>query len=159
MAIKQVLQQQDSGTIKLGNRDWEVDKLKGDYDIEFKYYFKDPKMDAARSSIAIGQRGMLPDKAIRRDTLQREDPEGDERELNWEEAGRLFPLVKMNRLRRSIGEEADRGEPGAEEELKLITLEMIPAIKKAIAGQEEQPEQPEVEPAQPVVPALGGQNA
>ncbi len=157
MAIKQTIEAaKKMEMVKLGNRDWDVSKLKGDYEIEFKYYFKDPKMDAARSSIAISQRGMLPDKAIRRDTLQREDPEGDERELDYEEAGRLFPLVKMNRLRRSVGEEADRGEPGAEEELKLITLEMIPAIKKAIIGQEETPEQPEVKPTQPAIPALGG---
>ncbi len=61
----------------------------------------------------------------------------------------------MNRLRRSTGEEADKGEPGAEDELKLITLQMIPALKQAIAGQMT-PEQPEeVKPEQPVVPALG----
>ena len=161
MAIKQTIQAAKNAkvsTVKLGNREFEISKLtqpSDGYEIEFKYYFKDPKMDAARASIGASLRGVIPDKSIRRDTLQREDPEKDERELNWEESARLFPLVKMNRLRRSTGEEADKGEPGAEEELKLITLEMIPAIKQAIAGQMT-PEQPEeVEPGQPVMPALG----
>ena len=161
MAIKQTIQaakEAKVSTVKLGNREFEISKLtqpSDGYEIEFKYYFKDPKMDAARASIGASLRGVIPDKSIRRDTLQREDPEKDERELNWEESARLFPLVKMNRLRRSTGEEADKGEPGAEEELKLITLEMIPAIKQAIAGQMT-PEQPEeVKPEQPVVPALG----
>jgi len=162
MAIKQTIQAAKNAkvsTVKLGNREFEISKLTqppDGYEIEFKYYFKDPKMDAARASIGASLRGVIPDKSIRRDTLQREDPEKDERELNWEESARLFPLVKMNRLRRSTGEEADKGEPGAEEELKLITLEMIPAIKQAIAG-EMTPEQPEeIKPEQPVVPALGG---
>ncbi len=161
MAIKQTIQaakEAKVSSVKLGNREFEISKLTqppDGYEIEFKYYFKDPKMDAARASIGASLRGVIPDKSIRRDTLQREDPEKDERELNWEESARLFPLVKMNRLRRSTGEEADKGEPGAEEELKLITLEMIPAIKQAIAGQMT-PEQPEeVKPEQPVVPALG----
>jgi len=158
MAIKQTIQiakNEKIDTVKLEGRDWEVSKLKGWNEIEFNYFFKDPKMDAARASIGATQRGILPDKSIRRDTLMREDPERDERELNWEESARLFPLVKMNRLRRSTGEEADRGEPGAEEELKLITLEMIPAIKQAIAGEMTPKQAEEVKPTQPVVPALG----
>lgn len=160
MAIKQTIQvakNEKTDTIKLGNRDWDIAKLtqpSEGYEIEFKYYFRDPRMDAARASIGASLRGMIPDKAIRRDTLQREDPDRDERELDWEESARLFPLVKMNRLRRSTGEEADRGEPGAEEELKIITLQMIPALKQAIAGQMT-PEQPEeVKPTQPLVPAV-----
>lgn len=158
MAIKQTIQIAKNGkmdTVKLGNREWEISKLiqpSNGYEIEFNYFFKDPKMDAARASIGATQRGIIPDKSIRRDTYQREDPERDERELNWEESARLFPLVKMNRLRRSTGEEADRGEPGAEEELKIITIQEIAALKQAIAGEMTPEQAEEVKPEQPVVP-------
>ena len=44
-------------TVKVDNQDWEVSKLKGDYTIEFKYHFNDPRMDAARQSMATAQQG------------------------------------------------------------------------------------------------------
>ena len=165
MAIKQTIESAKKNhktTFKMGNRDdWEVSKLEGEYDIEFTYSSKDSRMDIARGSIAASQRGVIPDKAIRRDTLQREDPEKDERELRWEEAERLSPLVKMDRTIRSLLEEAKRDEPGAEREAMMLTAQMIPALKQAMAGQMTPQAEGQVKPSQPMIPltSQGGASA
>ena len=153
MIIKQVI---DSGetSVKLGNETWEISKLNGDYQIEFKYSFKDPRLDAARQSLATAQRGMIPDRAIRIETLMRDDWEKDEQELRWEEAERLSPLIKMNRTRRALGKAADGNEPGAEEELMMITLQMIPLLKQAMQGLVAIAETAPVEPGQPMLPLM-----
>ena len=159
MAIKQTIQAAENekvDTVKMGSREWDIGKLKGEYEVEFEYSFRDQKLDIARASMAATQRGMIPDKAIRRDTLQREDPDRDERELRWEEAERISPLVKMDRTIRSLLEEADRGQEGAEEEAMMLTAQMLPALKQAMAGQMTPGQGEEIKPAQPLLPALQG---
>ena len=157
MAIKQTIQVTENekvNTVKMGGREWDIGKLKGEYGVEFTYWFKDQKVDIARASMAAAQRGVIPDKAIRRDTLQREDPDRDERELRWEEAERISPLVKMDRTIRSLLEEADRGQEGAEEEAMMLTAQMIPALKQAMAGQMTPGQSEGIKPAEPLLPAL-----
>lgn len=149
-------------SVTLNGQDFEISKLTGIYKIDYKYSFRNPRMDAARQSLATAQRGLIPDRDIRINTLQREDPEGDERQLRWEEAERLFPIIKMNRTRRAVGKQADDGEPGAEEELKMITIQMIPALKQTMEGLMTPNRPEEVKPAEPMVPlmnerAQGGQ--
>jgi hypothetical protein len=157
MIIKQVLAECDKygvREIELDGQNWDVSKLKGIYKIEFKYSFKDPRMDAARQSLATAQRGLIPDRDIRVSTLLREDWEEDENQLRWEEAERLSPLIKMNRTRRAVGKAADEGEPGAEEELMMLTLQMIPALRQAVEGLMVPGQAEEVKPGQPMVPLL-----
>ncbi len=139
---------------KLGNQVFDVTKLKGEYEIEFKYHFNDPRMDAARQSLAAAQRGLVPDRDIRINTLRREDWQGDERQLRWEEAERLSPIIKLNRARRAVGYLADEGEPGAEEDLKFLTIQMIPALKQLMQGLLTPNMPEELKPSQPIVPLL-----
>ena len=146
-------------TVKLGEQDFEISKLTGDYEIKFKYHFRDPRMDAARQSLAATQRGLIPDKDIRISTLQREDPEGDERQLRWEEDERISPLVKLDRNIRALLEDAKRGEPGAGRQAKMLIIQMIPALKQAMEGLLTPNRPEELKPAQPIVPLTnqGGQ--
>jgi len=155
MLIKQVIASGES-TVKLNNQEFEVAKLKGEYEIEFKYSFNDPKLDAARSSLAAAQRGLIPDRAIRRDTLQREDPEEDERWLAWEKAARVSPLVDLRRTILHLIEEADRGDEDARGEAEIMCdSQYLPMLEQAILGKELQGAG-ELKPAQPVVPLMGG---
>ena len=157
MIIKQTIAECENfgiREVKLGGQSWEISKLKGEYDIEFKYSFKDPRMDAARQALATSQRGLIPDRDIRINTLMREDWQKDEDQLRWEEAERLSPLIKMNRTRRAVGKMADEGEPGAEEELMMLTLQMIPALKQAMEGLMTPGQSEEVKPGQPFIPLL-----
>ena len=157
MVIKQTIAECEKfgmREVKIGGQAFEVGKLKGEYSIEFKYSFKDPRMDAARQALGTSQRGLIPDRDIRINTLQREDWQADEDQLRWEEAERLSPLIKLNRTRRAVGKAADDGEPGAEEELMMLTIQMIPALKQAMQGLMTPGQAPELEPEQPMMPVL-----
>lgn len=145
-------------TVTLSGQDFEISKLTGDYDVEFKYHFKDPRMDAARQSLAATQRGLIPDKDIRINTLQREDPEGDERQLRWEEDERISPLVKLDRNIRALLEDAKRGEPGAGRQAKMLIIQMIPALRQAMGGLMTPNRPEELKPAQPIVPLMNQGN-
>jgi len=115
-------------------RTFDVRKLKGEYEIAFKYFIKSPKIDVARFSMAGAAGHLIPDKAKRRDILQREDPEEDERQLRWEEAERISPAIKMNRTILSLLEMAKRGDKHAEFEAELLSAEMGVNIKQMLAG-------------------------
>ena len=82
------------------------------------------------------------------------DPDGEERQLRWEEAERLNPLVKINRTRRAVGKLADDGEPGAEEDLMMLTLQMIPALRQAMQGLMTPNMPEELKPSKPMIPLL-----
>ncbi|KKN65893.1 hypothetical protein LCGC14_0477100 [marine sediment metagenome] len=157
MFIKQTIDACEKAKItefKLGNQVFDVSKLKGEYEIEFKYHFNDPRMDAARQSLATAQRGLVPDRDIRINTLRREDWQGDERQLRWEEDERISPLVKLDRNIRALLEDAKRGEPGAESQAKMLIIQMIPALKQAMEGLLTPNRPEELKPAQPIIPLL-----
>ena len=157
MFIKQTIEVAEKAklqTVKLDGAEWEVSKLKGDYAIEFKYHFQDPRVDAARQSMATSQRGLIPDRDIRINTLQREDWEADERQLRWEEDERISPLVKLDRNIRALLEDAKRGEPGAGRQAKMLIIQMIPALRQAMEGLLTPNRPEELKPGQPIVPLL-----
>ena len=60
----------------------------------------------------------------------------------------------MDRTIRSLLEEADRGVEGAEEEAMMLTVQILPALDQAIAGQMTPQPAGEVKPAEPLLPAL-----
>ena len=155
MFIKQVIES-GASTIKVGNNTFDVPKLKGEYEIEFSYYFKDPKRDIARASMAASMRGLLSDTQLRRDVLQVEDPEETERLLRWEEAERISPLVKIDRTIRALLEEADRGNEAARIESEILCdSQMCPMLEQAIMGAQLKSSE-EVKPSQPLVPITSG---
>ena len=157
MLVKQTIEACEKAklqTVRIGNQDFEVSKLKGDYEIEFKYHFQDPRMEAARQSLATAQRGIIPDRDIRINTPQREDWQGDERQLRWEEDERISPLVKLDRNIRALLEDAKRGELGAGRQAKMLIIQMIPALRQAMEGLMTPNRPDEIKPAQPLVPLL-----
>lgn len=160
MIIDQI-QKTDATSVEIGSRGhkrlFDVRKLQGEYDIAFKYFIKSPKVDVARFSMATAAGHLIPDKAKRRDILQREDPEEDERQLRWEEAERLSPAIKMNRTIMSLLEMAKRGDKHAEFEAELMSAEMGMSVKQMLAGDVSQiPKPEEEEKPQPLVPMFGG---
>ena len=141
-------------TVKLDGEDWEVSKLEGDYSIEFKYHFHDPRMDAARQSLATAQRGQRPDGWILRNTLMSEDPEGEERLLAMEKARAENPLAALDWEITKLLEAADEGDTQAEYTAMELAMIWIPAAKQAMQGLMT-PNMPEpLKPSQPLVPLL-----
>jgi len=143
------------GSVELGTpghkRAFQVSKLGGEYETTYRYYVKSPKIDAGRYTLAAAAGHLIPDKAKRREILQREAPDEDEQQLRWEEAERLSPAIK---IRRTI---KDLIEMDEDAEAKLLLSELGVSLKQMLAGDISQMPQPEPEekPKQ-VVPLLGG---
>ena len=127
MLIDQIIKTGER-SVKIGTRghkrSFDVAKLQGEYEITFNYFIKSPKIDMARYSMAASIGNLIPDKAKRREILQREDPEEDERQLRWEEAEMISPAIKLNRIYNSLLEMADKGDEDAEFEAELVSKEM-----------------------------------
>ena len=152
MFTRQVIQ--IGGSVELGThghkRSFQVSKLEGEYETTFEYFVKSPKVDAGLYTLAAAAGNLIPDKAKRRDILQREDPDGDEKQLRWEEAERLSPAIKINRTIRTLVEMEE------DFEAELLSAEMGVNLKRMLAGDVTQIPRPEPEeqPKQ-VVPLLG----
>lgn len=153
MFTEQVIQM--GGNVELGTkghkRSFSTSKLKGEYEVVFQYFIKSPRIDAGLYSLAAAAGNLIPDKAKREEILQREDPDGDVAQLRWEEAERLSPAIKMNRIVKSLVEQ------GEDLEAELLSAEMGMTLKQMLAGEVAQMPKPEEEdlPTQ-VVPMLGG---
>lgn len=156
MFTEQVIQM--GGNIELGTkghkRSFSTSKLKGEYEVTFQYFVKSPRIDAGLYSLAAAAGNLIPDKAKREEILQREDPDGDVAQLRWEEAERLSPGIKMNRIVKSL---AGQGE---DLEAEILSAEMGMTLKQMLAGEVAQMPKPEEEdlPTQ-VVPMFGGGGA
>ena len=135
-------------------RKFETSKLKGEYVTTYKYTFKSPSVDAGLYSLAAAAGHLIPDggpHGKRSDILQRADPDGDERQLRWEEAERLSPAIKMRRTAKALIEMDE------DEEAKLLADEAQVNLDMLLAGdisQQPKPEKKE-EPKQ-VLSLFGG---
>ena len=153
MFTKQVIQ--IGGSVELGaeghKRTFETSKLKGEYVTTYKYTFKSPSVDAGLVSLSAAYGHLIPDRAKRAEILQREDPDGDEKQLRWEEAERLSPAIKMRRTAKALIEMEE------DEEAKLLADEAQVNLEMLLAGdisQQPKPEKKE-EPKQ-VLSLFGG---
>jgi len=153
MFTEQVIQ--IGGRVEIGTRGhkrtFETSKLKGEYDITYKYTFKSPSVDAGLVSLSAAYGHLIPDRAKREEILQREDPDEDERQLDWEDAARLSPAIKMRRIAKSLIE------MGEDEEAKLLADEAQVNLEMLLSGdisQQPKPERKE-EPKQ-VLSLFGG---
>ncbi len=154
MFTRQVIQ--IGGNVELGTsghkKSFSTSKLKGEYEVVFKYFVKSPQIDAGLYSLAAAAGNLIPEKAKREEILQREDPDGDMKQLRWEEAEMLSPAVKMNRIVNSLIEQ------GEDLEAEILSAEMGMTIKQVLSGEVSQMPKPEDAdlPTQ-VTPMFGGQ--
>ena len=153
MFTEQVIQM--GGSVELGikghKRTFQVSKLMGEYNTTYAYTFKSPSVDAGLVSLSAAYGNLISDKAKREEILQREDPEGDENQLRWEEAERLSPAIKIYRNIKAL---KDMGE---DFEAELLATELGVSIDRLLAGEVEQLPKPEKkdEPTQ-VLSLFGG---
>jgi len=154
MFIRQILaevKRTGKRTLTIGRQTYDVSILQGQFDIEYKYSIKDATIDAARQSIASAQRGTLPARAILTGTLQREDPDGDLRQMYIEQAERDFPTIRKYRIIKALAEEAEKGDDDADIEAQMAAAELGITLDQVLAGNIPQSEpMGEVKPSQPV---------
>ncbi len=160
MFTEQVIQ--IGGSVELGvkghKRTFEVSQLDGEYDTTYKYTFTSPSTDAGLYSLAAAAGHLIPDggpHGKRTDILHREDPDGDEKQLAWEEAPRISPAVKLYRTITSLLGKS----PKPEVEAAFLAAELDMSLNNLLAGDIEQLPKPEPrdEPTQ-VLSLFGGNN-
>ena len=155
MFTEQVVQL--GGSVELGvkghKRTFETGKLKGEYGTTYKYTFKSPSVDAGLYSLAAAAGNLIPDKAKREEILQREDPDGDMKQLRWEEAERLSPAIRIYRTIKSLKEQ------GEDFEAELLASELGVNVDQMMAGEVGQQPKPEKEDEPTQVLSLFGGGA
>jgi len=155
MFTEQVIQ--IGGSVELGvkghKRTFETSKLEGEYDTTYNYSFKSPSVDAGLYSLAGAAGHLIPNRAKRAEILQREDPDGDEKQLRWEEAERLSPAVKMYRGICSL-----KGiPPDPEMEAEYLAAELGMNVDQMLAGDiSQQPKPEKAEKPTQMVSLFGG---
>ena len=131
MFTKQCIQ--IGGTIELGatghKRKFNTSKLKGEYSTEYKYFIKSPREDAARASVAAGLGDIASKKYKQESIMQFEDPDGMQRQIDVEDAERLFPAIKADRVIKALYEE------GREYEAELASAQMGMELQAVLRGE------------------------
>lgn len=140
MLIDQIMQTGET-SVDIGarghKRTFDVRKLEGEYDINFQYFIKSPTIDIARVQTAgatVGA-GLVSKRTARRDIIQLQDPDEEERLLDWEETEELIPTVKLRRKIKSLYDMADKGDDDARLDAELAEETLL-----AMIGQASQPE-------------------
>ena len=158
MFTKQVIQ--IGGSVELGpdghKQTFQTSKLTGEYQTEYKYFVKSPELDAGAVTLAAAYGDLIPERAKRREILQREDPDEDELWLSWERLGRIFPTVQMNRDIRNTIKLAEDGVEGAELDAEIASATMGKTIEQVLSGDVEVPKPEDEQVPKQVIPLLGG---
>ena len=131
MFTRQVIQ--IGGSVELGvpghKRTFQTSKLDGEYSTTYKYTAKSPVTDAGLYSLAAAAGDLVSNKTKRTNILQLEDPDGEERQLRLEEAERISPAIKINRIVK------DLLEMGEDFEAELLSAEMGVNLQQMLAGE------------------------
>lgn len=115
MAFRQL--QAVGGEIELGEEGhrtkYNTADLEGEYALQVEYFAESKEEKLAAITEAQSQRGLIPDRAIRIETLHRPDPDGDEDALRDEASERADPAIAMyNRLHSLIDKSDAAAEAG-----------------------------------------------
>ena len=150
---------QIGGTVEIGTpghkRSFNTEKLKGQYEVTHKFTVKSLATDAGLASLAAAMGTRMSEHTKRRVIDQLDDPDGEERWLSWEKAGRLSRLVELRRVYTDLMAMKGKVE-GVEEEAALLVDEAGVQEEQLLSGNVA-PAKPEVgkEPSQ-VVSLFGG---
>jgi len=129
------------GSVELGvpghKRSFDVGKLEGEYETTYKYTAKSPVTDAGLYSLAAAAGDSLSKKYKRENIYQLQDPDGEEKQLRWEEAEMLSPAIKMRRILETLVEMDE------DEEAELLSDEMGVNLEQMLRGETSQQPKPE----------------
>lgn len=151
---------QIGGSVELGTlghkRSFQTSKLDGEYEGYYKYTIKSAAVDAGRASLYAAYGDAIPRRAKAVEILQREDPDGDERQLRYEEIERLVPPIKIHRDIRALLEMAEKGDKYAELEAEIASSYMGMALKQILAGELSPPKPESGQEPKQVLSLYGG---
>jgi len=152
MFTNQVIQ--IGGSVEIGTpghkRKFDTSKLAGQYEVTHKFTVKSLATSAGMASLAAAYGNRMSEHTKRREIDQLDDPDGEERWLSYEEAGRLSPLVKLRRITKDLIELEE------DEEAALITDEAGVMLEQLLSGNVETPKQETGKEPTQVVSLFGG---
>ncbi len=142
------------GSVELGTpghkRTFQTSLLDGQYEGYYKYTIKSAAVDAGRASLAAAYGDAIPKRAKLVEIYQREDPDGDEKQLRWEEAERISPRIKMRRTIETLVEMEE------DEEAKILLDELGVTYEQLLAGEMAPPRREEEQEPKQVLSLFGG---
>lgn len=154
MIIEQVRQQFGGGTVKVGYSGFEesynVSKLEGSYNINYRYSIKSQEVDAGRATLAAAYGNLMSDHTKREDVIQMDDPDGEEDLIRAEEAERMSPMIKMYKSIKSL-KRLDR-----DYEAELLALEYNMNLDRLLGGEVTEQKTETAEQPKQVVSLFGG---
>ncbi|KKM06700.1 hypothetical protein LCGC14_1741390, partial [marine sediment metagenome] len=158
MVIRQAMQ--IGGAIELGTpghkKSFATSKLSGEYDIQYKYFTKSPKIDIARMSLADAAAQWYPREFIYEKVLQVEDPDGLMDQWYSEQAELLSPNVRMFRtIRRLLKRAEETNDVDAAREAQIMAEDLGISIDRARMGELEPPKIEAPRAASSPLPLLG----
>ena len=140
MFTRQVVQ--IGGSAEIGptghKRTFQTSKLDAEYSTEYRYLIKSPQDDVARASVAAGLGNLASRKYKQETIMQFEDPVGMEREINVDEAERLFPSIKADRVIKALVEE------GMDFEAELASAAMGVELQGVLRGEVRKKDKPDL---------------
>jgi len=155
MGIRQ-LQTLELTSFELGvpghKKTFSLNKLEGEYEIDFRYTNKSPETDFARLSMATQYKasGLMDDLTILEDVMKRDDPEGDLRKVHRQNARGMSPTLQMYDTLMALSEMYEDGDESAAVEIDILEAELGVNIDQILSGNLPQAQQKEQPPtAQP----------
>ncbi|KKN76517.1 hypothetical protein LCGC14_0370260 [marine sediment metagenome] len=111
MVTRQVIQiDHDIKVGSLGHeRTFNVNKLKGEYSVEYRYYEKSPILDVARQTLSNAAEKWLDYRTILTDVQQAENPDEIMRRKLYDKAAEISPTVRLFRTIVALGEMEEEG--------------------------------------------------
>lgn len=120
------------GQVKIGpkghERVFSTGKLKGEYRTTYRYFPKQPEIDAGRYSMAKGASEWLDSDTIREDILRVRNPDEVRRKRYLDMAEEMSPLVRMDRVVRALIEEE------RDWEARLMAKEVGATLGQVLSG-------------------------
>ena len=144
--------EQIGGTVELDNQTFDTSKLGGQYQVKHVYSVKSKATDAGLATLVAAYGDLIPKKS-KLEILGREDPEGEEDQLNWELVGMKYPIVQMRRDVISLLKLKE------EEEASLVIDSAGVELEKLLAGELEEPKPEERKEPTQVTSLFGGQSS
>lgn len=143
-------------TVEVGTRGhmrtFDVRKLQGEYEIDFKYFIKSPKTDIARIQVAAAAGDMLSEETKLKEIYQVEDYEEEMRRKRRERARQLFPILEQNDVIKAMFEEGERGDKDAQFNAEVASAVMGISLEKLMAGEVQVPQSQEKQQPEQLVP-------
>jgi hypothetical protein len=130
----QIANELGKSSIKVGEYDYDVSKLKGKFTVDFDYFTKSPAVDIARYEVANSAGNLVSDYTKRREIIHLQDPDGEERLIRTQEAELLSPNIKKYRTVKALLEEAEKGDDDAQLEAEILVKELGLSLEQVMSG-------------------------